>query len=452
MVGKATEVARHLRRARDAASAQRWAEASACVLEAWRLCWDPGLLPVLDTIDAKAYAPLVRDADEAWAARCRSGSPLDVAALCAAPRSRFMVHAIGRARLLLDRPTDPRIARWAVHQMEQDYQSALARAWLDILERHGDASIGAGLLRSYGRPNTVPAVPGALDRLDSVRHVLRARVGRAPADSLRALAAALAEDGGPASLLGAIYADPDDMDLRAVYADHLLELGDPRGELIALGLAASRGEGTPEHARRQAELWGTHCKVWYASIAEVVNVPASVQRAGFLHRAVARRVPYYRARPNRAVGPAPACWQTVRSVDLAEVGSGAHLADPNCRHVTEVLNLSDEGYNLLRGATLPWVHLGFTGTLSVKPPGPEPLFPALTAVTLARPQPLFSRVPMWERVERVTVLNGGTTDVTRAAEWMPELRVITMNRETETVTWSRECGGVWRFAEGGGGP
>lgn len=448
MVGRETEVARHLGRARDAASAQRWAEASGCTLEAWRLCWDPGLLPVLDTIDAKAYAPPVRDADEAWAARCRSGSPLDVAALCAAPRSRFMVHAIGRARLLHDLPKDPRIARWAVQQMEQDYQSALAGAWLDILERHGDASTGEALRLHYGRPNTQPAVVRALDRLDAIRRLLRARAGRAPADPLHELVFALAEAGGPTSLIGAIYADPDDMDLRAVYADHLLELGDARGELIALGLAAGRGEATPERERREAELWARYCKVWYAPIVEVVNVPASGQPVGFLHNAVARRVPYYRAPPTRPVGQAPACWQTVRSVDLAEVGAGAYLADPNCRHVTEVQNLSDEGYNLLRGATLPWVHLGFTGTLSVKPPGPEPLFPALTDVTLARPQPLFSRVPMWERVERVTLVDDQSTDIARAAEWMPRLRTITVKREGETLTWTRELGGAWRFSAG----
>lgn len=95
------------------------------------------------------------------------------------------------------------------------------------------------------------------------------------------------------------------------------------------------------------------------------------------------------------------------------------------------------------------MHLGFTGTLSVKPPAPEPLFPALTDVTLARPQPLFSRVPMWERVERVTLLGDHSTDVTRAADWMPRLCTITVVRETETLTWSREPGGEWRFAEGG---
>lgn len=446
--GSDIDVARHLGRARDAVLAQRWADASGAVLDAWRLCWDPGLLAALDAIDAKGYAPPVRDADEAWAARCRAGSPLDVAVLCAAPRSRFMVHAIGRARLLLDLPRDPRIARWAVQQMEQDYQSALARAWLDILERHGDASTGEALRLHYGRPNTQPAVSGALDRLDAIRHLLRARVGRAPADPLRELQVALDEAGGPKTLLGAIYADPDDMDLRAVYADHLLELGDPRGELIALGLAAAEVPGAAERERREAELWARGCKVWYASIADVVNVPASGQRAGFLHRAVARRLPYYRAQATQALGPAPACWQTVRTVDLAEVGSGAFLAHPNCRQVTEVLNLSDDGYNLLRGATLPWTHLGLTGTLSVRPPGPEPLFPALTDVTLARPQPLYSRVPMWERVERVTLLDDHPTDVTRAAEWMPRLRTITVQREAETLTWTRELGGAWRFSVG----
>jgi len=40
-----------------------------------------------------------------------------------------------------------------------------------------------------------------------------------------------------ASLLAAIHADPEDSAARAVYADWLIERGNPRGERIALQLS-----------------------------------------------------------------------------------------------------------------------------------------------------------------------------------------------------------------------
>jgi uncharacterized protein (TIGR02996 family) len=45
-------------------------------------------------------------------------------------------------------------------------------------------------------------------------------------------------------LLGEIYASADDDDLRQVYADLLLERGDPRGELIALQYKERRGSNS----------------------------------------------------------------------------------------------------------------------------------------------------------------------------------------------------------------
>ena len=51
-----------------------------------------------------------------------------------------------------------------------------------------------------------------------------------------------------AELLAQIYANPDDDALRAVYADALLERGDPRGELITLQLERTRA-GAPAEAQ-----------------------------------------------------------------------------------------------------------------------------------------------------------------------------------------------------------
>ncbi len=62
-----------------------------------------------------------------------------------------------------------------------------------------------------------------------------------------------------AALLAAIYADPASDQARAVYADWLLERGDPRGELIMLQLA---GVETPEQVDRERELLQTYARAW----------------------------------------------------------------------------------------------------------------------------------------------------------------------------------------------
>jgi uncharacterized protein (TIGR02996 family) len=69
-----------------------------------------------------------------------------------------------------------------------------------------------------------------------------------------------------AALLAAILADPDDDEPRRVYADHLSEHGDPRGEYIALQLARAKladGDArVAEIAAREAELVKQHKKAW----------------------------------------------------------------------------------------------------------------------------------------------------------------------------------------------
>ena len=76
-------------------------------------------------------------------------------------------------------------------------------------------------------------------------------------------------------LLRQILANPDDLALRAVYADALQADGDPRGEFIALELAAD-----PAHASRRASLLGAHAATWWPGLAR----HHIATRAGFLER------------------------------------------------------------------------------------------------------------------------------------------------------------------------
>jgi uncharacterized protein (TIGR02996 family) len=72
------------------------------------------------------------------------------------------------------------------------------------------------------------------------------------------------------TLLAAIAADPDDDGPRIVYADWLLQAGDPRGELIAIQCALARGR-TPELVARERSLLERHEAEWLAAAGLVTG-------------------------------------------------------------------------------------------------------------------------------------------------------------------------------------
>src|SRR5262249_20189812 len=76
------------------------------------------------------------------------------------------------------------------------------------------------------------------------------------------------------ALLAAILADPGNDDLRAVYADHLSEAGDPRGEFISMQLALAATKRSKKRvdvdeltARSQA-LLKQHGPAWSKGVAQ----------------------------------------------------------------------------------------------------------------------------------------------------------------------------------------
>ena len=86
-------------------------------------------------------------------------------------------------------------------------------------------------------------------------------IGRRVAPPPAAPTAARDED-----LLAAVRERPDDDAALEIYRDHLLEKGDPRGELIALQLAPSLDEAGK---RRLAALLRKHRKEWLGPLAGV---------------------------------------------------------------------------------------------------------------------------------------------------------------------------------------
>lgn len=84
-----------------------------------------------------------------------------------------------------------------------------------------------------------------------------------------------------AELLAAIYAAPDDLEPRRVYADWLQQQGDPRGEFIALQLARLEARGTAKLFARELELLSLHRSAWLGSLDAHVYRDGAVFEAGF---------------------------------------------------------------------------------------------------------------------------------------------------------------------------
>jgi uncharacterized protein (TIGR02996 family) len=134
-------------------------------------------------------------------------------------------------------------------------------------------------------------------------------------------------------LLAAVYASPDDETVRQVYADALLEVGDPRGEFMVLQLKRARGEAlTPAEEKQEASLQKKHVKAWLGPLYDVLHTTHLEFRGGFLHTAQIRPV----SKALAAARNHPA-WSTVRDLDMSTGGTNERgtslILQPNARHL-----------------------------------------------------------------------------------------------------------------------
>jgi uncharacterized protein (TIGR02996 family) len=173
--------------------------------------------------------------------------------------SRFFWGAVFSA---LDTVDDPRVMKSVVESQKGWAIRANQREWLDY-------HVGV-LLASYGtRWKSGPPTPPAADKklLDAIDRTL-AKDKKASAGG-----------GTAGALLAAIYADPEDDGPRAVYADHLTESGDPRGEFITLQLQKTL---TAAQKKRMSALLAKHERAWIGPLEPVIAKEDVAFRRGFL--------------------------------------------------------------------------------------------------------------------------------------------------------------------------
>lgn len=226
-------------------------------------------------------------------------------------------------------------------------------------------------------------------------------------------------------LLEHILASPDDTAARLVYADWLLDRGEPRGELIRLQCEAAEGPLDDRKAKRLRGLLRSCSKTWLGPIATVTDVRTRVWDRGFL---AAARVEAGHFREMRSAIGHPE-WRTVRFLDAGchqmALDLVSHAAMRSLRTVTRLLGShfhalaeSSTPHDIEELDLLEWRTGGDCALTSL---GSCPALPRLRALVIGERAPdqipwLFDS-PLCERLE----VFGMHYNVTAISAWQDAL-------------------------------
>lgn len=182
-----------------------------------------------------------------------------------------------------------------------------------------------------------------------------------------------------AELLQLIYETPEDDGPRLVYADWLLEAGDPRAELLALQL---KPKLTGKDERRVRQLLKAHGRAWLGPLEPAVELRSEVFARGFVSTA---RVAFRTQAQREALVGHPA-WNTLTEVTGLADELEPFLLGTELRGLEVLRWLSDELLARLARRPLPWRRLAEvqvnTRRLDVLADMHAARFPRLTVVEL----------------------------------------------------------------------
>jgi uncharacterized protein (TIGR02996 family) len=292
------------------------------------------------------------DRQHSWLSLADRAAARDVPALLDTLLKVPPAWALERLERLLRFPADPRIDAWCVTVLEElephvPTTRKYLRRHLDLLDRLGDATLLPrieALPQRWARDLWGGTAAWLREELQLRLVPLRARLAELDsdpglADALRdALEPELAHTSD--TLLSMIYADPARDDVRLVYADALLERGDPRGELILLQYRGGSGA-------RVRQLLTEHGRQWLGPLSHVIRAGFEFER-GFLSSC---RVSLRRPGLLRELEGHP-MWSTVRSLE-GSARIGLHPVARSLRELT--VEMSDATGR--EGLTEPWVEL-----------------------------------------------------------------------------------------------
>ena len=353
--------------------------ALAGALETWRANRAPAIAETIERISARIEAtrPAItgdnrKKIQASWLALAARREPADLPRLLDSITLTFgrSTDALARVRALADWPSDPRTATGVVHQLGKPafYASSTKPFWnalIQLVVAHADPRAIAALGRLRFDQILVSAYQDLSSTIAWFEREVKAAIAAlrahhpdgppaaSPADAAYCarLDAARAPD---AALLAEIADQPDDDHARLVYADQLQLAGDPRGELIALQLAARDPE-------RQRELVAAHGRTWLGPLAPLVDLEDCRFERGFPVTIALRDG--IGASAIAAVAGDPV-WSSVRRLDLAGTPKlpVELVRHPTLRSLDHLGGLARTAMlELLEWKTIPYRSLGWLG-------------------------------------------------------------------------------------------
>ncbi|MDP3238466.1 MAG: TIGR02996 domain-containing protein [Myxococcales bacterium] len=328
---------------------ERWADALEALLKRWQDDRAPELAGLIEAVSSKLPTP------KSWRLSAADAASTNLVAFLSTLTDGKFADSLQRIQQLEKLPADPRVASALTRlivtppftaQSSREFWSSL---YEQLGDRHADPRtlatvrpLVADYLSTFGATKMGEAMQR---RAGALVATLTGRFPSTPAADVASLVALVPAEQAPApkktskggktleDLLAAVYENPDDDGVREVYADALLEQGDPRGEFIVLQFRRHRGETlTPAELKQEAALQKKHAKAWLGPLYDVLHTTHLEFRRGFLYGAQIR--PVAKALPAARNHPA---WSTLRELNMSTGGTnerGASLViQPNARHV-----------------------------------------------------------------------------------------------------------------------
>lgn len=336
-------------------SSGKWAKALEPLLARWKDERAPELAELIERVSAQLPPP------KSWQLTRADAEQFDLVAFLSTLTDGKFADSLSRIQKLERLGPDPRVASALTRlivtppftaQSSREFWNSL---YEQLSDRHADPRtldalkpLAKDYQATFGRTKMGEAMER---RVQALVATLSERFATVPhADVTKQLAllpAAKAAPTGPKTksgksleeLLAAVYERPDDDGVREVYADALLEVGDPRGEFMTLQFKRARGETlTLAETKQEAALQKKHVKEWLGPLYDVLYTTHLEFRRGFLYGAQIR--PVGKAIPAARNHPA---WSTVRELNMSTGGTNERgtslILQPNARRIRVLTNI-----------------------------------------------------------------------------------------------------------------
>lgn len=163
----------------------------------------------------------------------------------------------------------------------REVRARMDRSTLPTIEHLLDGNRGASDFDSYAKAK-LASLKKRLSSMDALEEYLEESPVLDQIEATLVDGREVSAEKTEQDFLAEIYARPNDDGPREVFADWLIERGDLRGELIALQMKRSRGEGTVASQRRESILLRGHARAWMGPLAPAVHATKFRFERGFL--------------------------------------------------------------------------------------------------------------------------------------------------------------------------